>query len=88
MKIRRYKGEGGGELIQFLTLPLELNHLSLVSSDFHETFQGSSTSGYIQIQSRDFDIFCPSKDMPDFLNLQGKLDSPTLMKANEICRGQ
>ena len=44
--------------------------------DFQETLQARSCSKYLQIHRRNFR--CQSKDLADFLNLQGKLESMTL----------
>ena len=66
------------ELIQFLSLPLKSNQLSLVRSNFRETLQEVSASEYLQMYGEFFDIYCQSNDMAESPVLQGKLEIPDL----------
>ena len=52
----------------------KLNQLPLVTSDVHGTLQGRLSDEYLRIHRRDFRDLLQSKDMADFLNLQGKLE--------------
>ena len=61
------------------SLPLRLNQIPPVRSNFHETLQGEASGEYLKIHGRDFDIHDKSKDMADFLNLQGKLEPLTII---------
>ena len=57
------------------SLPLKLNQLPSVSSDFYETLQGGSTSKYLQISHKRFLISTAQlKILSDFFNSQGKLE--------------
>ena len=51
-----------------------------LTSYFHETLQGIFSGKYLQIAQGIFDIYCQSKDMTDYYNLQGKLDPVTLQE--------
>ena len=48
-------------------------------SHFHKTLQGRFFGEYLQFTQGIFDAYCQSKDMADFHNLQGKLETITLI---------
>ena len=62
------------ESAKFLPLKLSQPPRPPVRSYFHETLQEGSTGKYFQICRRVFDTYCQSKDMADFLNIQGELE--------------
>ena len=56
-----------------------MNQFPPVTLTFHETLQRRSAGRYVQSVHRAFfDIYCQSKDMAEFLILQGKLKPLTL----------
>ena len=42
---------------------IRIDQVPLLELDFHETLKGRSAGEFLQIQRRDFDNYCQSKDM-------------------------
>ena len=79
MIIQRYRGGVDSIIESADSLPLKLNQLLPPGNvDFHETLQTEFTGEYIEFYRRILDIYCQSKDVEQFLNLQGKLEPLTL----------
>ena len=61
------------------SVPLKLNQLLPVRSDFHETLQGETTCEYLKSVEGILYIYRQSKDIAHFHNLQAILKFPTLI---------
>ena len=74
-------GRGIGSVFESVDLlPLKLNQLPPVRSDFHEILQEDLPVNISKSVEDIFDIFCPNEATVDFLNLQDKLEPPTLIR--------